>query len=171
MKTHLASILLYLLFAIGNKPSAVVGVYNNPCYERLTIRPDSTFMFTYPVINHFQFWAEGKWEIKNELLILNGQTVYDSIISELIINENADTTRAPTYDLLPLDEYEVIISTDTISDMIDGQLARILSISVSWSRQHVDFKDTLLISDSVLTRIGKSFTECEKLKRIAPNKK
>ncbi len=172
MKTLLASILLGLFFAIGNKPSAVEGVYNNSCYQSLIIRPDSTFIFTYPVIDHFQYWAKGKWEIKNDWLILKGNTVFDSIKSKLIINKNIDTTEAPTYALLPLDEYEVTISYDTISDLMDGYKARFLTIAFSRIRQHVDFKDTLLISDSGLTRIAESFnSECKKLKRKAPNKK
>ena len=154
-----------------SKEYAVVGVYENPCYEQLKIRSDSTFRFSYPVANHFEVWSIGNWKLEQDRLILKGSVVYDSIESQLTIIPNNDTNGTPQYTPEPLEELQTVVSHDSISDHIDAYEARLLQVAFSRIRQSTNFVDTLLITTQGLKRISSSFnSECNKLIRRKPNK-
>jgi hypothetical protein len=141
------------------------GTYENDCYEKLILKGDSTFYYTYPV-GHGWDWATGIWEIQSERLILATNPVLDTVDTtfELTLEGNDSVYYLDRYK--ELEEPYTIVSSDTTVDNFDILTADVMSIACCGG-QLTEFSQMFEIKENQIFKlINQDYPDCKKLKKI-----
>ena len=133
------------------KSQDLTGTYENHCYEKLILRSDSTFYYTYPV-GHGSDWATGTWEIRLEKLNLTTNPVLDTVDTtfELKLEGNDSVYDLDRYK--ELKEPRTVVSADTVVDNFDILTADVISIACC-GRQLTDFQQNFEIKENQLFKL------------------
>lgn len=157
-------IALFFITVFPVKSQDLIGTYESDC-EKLILRSDSTFYYTYPVVQGSN-WATGTWEIKSKKIILAANPILDTVDTTFELTLEGNDT---VYDLercKELKEPYTMVSSDTIVNNIDILTADIMSIACC-GRQLVDFKQNFEIQGNQLFKpISPDYPDCGKLKKI-----
>lgn len=141
----------------------LTGTYENDCEEKLRLKRDFTFYYTYPVLHGWN-WASGTWGIESNKVCLVVKPVFDTVdVGYEVINQGTDSAFFDLENPVELADPYLITSVDTLIDNYKILEGTIMSISCC-GEQLMDFQQYLEIKNDKLVKWEtKEYPSCEKL--------